>query len=204
MKHTISVLVENHFGAFDRIATMFSGKGFNLRSISIGETEIPDISRMTLVTDGDNQILDQIVKQLDRLIDTIKVIDLTSTYHVQRELALIKVSLQKATMEQIKNITDIFRGTIVDITNNSMTIEITGPPDKIDATLNVLMPFGIIEMARSGIVALTRGEQVKKTNKETGKMNPVWAWFGYDEPNYTYMKDGKKLLSELFLWLCIT
>jgi len=164
MKHTISVLVENHFGAFDRIATLFSGKGFNLRSISIGETEIPDISRMTVVTEGDNQILDQIIKQLDRLIDTIKVVDLTTAYHVERELALIKVSLQKATMEQIKNITDIFRGTIVDITNNSMTIEITGPPDKIDATVNVLMPFGIMEMGRSGMVVLTRGEQVKKNN----------------------------------------
>ena len=171
MKHTISVLVENHFGAFDRIATMFSGKGFNLQSISIGETEIPDISRMTVVTEGDNQILDQIVKQLDRLIDTIKVVDLTTAYHVQRELALIKVSLQKATMEQIKNINDIFRGNIVDITNNSMTIEITGPPDKIDATVNVLMPFGIIEMARSGIVALTRGEQIKKNSKEKTKKN---------------------------------
>ena len=113
----------------------------------------------------------RLVKQLDRLIDTIKVIDLTSAYHVERELALIKVSLQKGTMEQIKNITDIFRGTIVDITNNSMTIEITGPPDKIDATVNVLMPFGIMEMARSGIVALTRGEQVKKNNKEKIKKN---------------------------------
>lgn len=171
MKHTISVLVENHFGAFDRIATMFSGKGFNLRSISIGETEIPDISRMTVVTEGDNQIIDQIVKQLDRLIDTIKVIDLTSAYHVERELALIKISLQKGSMEQIKNINDIFRGNIVDITNNSITIEITGPPDKIDATVNVLMPFGIMEMARSGIVALTRGEQVKKNNKEKIKKN---------------------------------
>jgi acetolactate synthase-1/3 small subunit len=171
MKHTISVLVENHFGAFDRIATMFSGKGFNLTSISIGETEIPDISRMTVVTEGDNQILDQIIKQLDRLIDTIKVVDLTSVYHVQRELALIKVSLQKGSMEQIKNINDIFRGNIVDITNNSMTIEITGPPDKIDATVNVLMPFGIMEMARSGIVALTRGEQVKKNNKDKVKKN---------------------------------
>jgi acetolactate synthase-1/3 small subunit len=172
MKHTISVLVENHFGAFDRIATMFSGKGFNLTSISIGETEIPDISRMTVVTEGDNQILDQIIKQLDRLIDTIKVVDLTSVYHVQRELALIKVSLQKGSMEQIKNINDIFRGNIVDITNNSMTIEITGPPDKIDATINVLMPFGIMELARSGIVALTRGEQVKKNNnKEKTKKN---------------------------------
>jgi acetolactate synthase-1/3 small subunit len=165
MKHTISVLVENHFGAFDRVATLFSGKGFNLRSISIGETEIPEVSRMTIVTEGDVRILEQVIKQLDRLIDTLKVIDLTSVIHVERELALIKVSLENASMEQIKNITDIFRGNIVDITNNSMTIEITGPPDKIDATLNILMPFGVIEMARSGIVALTRGEQVKPKNK---------------------------------------
>ena len=164
MKHTISVLVENHFGAFDRVATLFSGKGFNLRSISIGETEIPEVSRMTIVTEGDARILEQVIKQLDRLIDTLKVVDLTSVIHVERELALIKVSLENASMEQIKNITDIFRGNIVDITNNSMTIEITGPPDKIDATLNILMPFGVIEMARSGIVALTRGEQVKPKN----------------------------------------
>jgi acetolactate synthase I/III small subunit len=165
MKHTISVLVENRFGAFDRVATLFSGKGFNLRSISIGETEIPDVSRMTIVTEGDARILEQVIKQLDRLIDTLKVVDLTSVIHVERELALIKVSLESASMEKIKNITDIFRGNIVDITSNLITIEVTGPPDKIDATVNVLMPFGIIEMARSGIVALVRGEQVKPKNK---------------------------------------
>jgi acetolactate synthase-1/3 small subunit len=120
---------------------------------------------MTIVTEGDVKILEQVIKQLDRLIDTLKVVDLTSVNHVERELALIKVSLENASMEKIKNITDIFRGNIVDITNNLITIEITGPPDKIDATTNVLMPYGIIEMARSGIVALTRGEQVKPKNK---------------------------------------
>lgn len=166
MKHTISVLVENHFGAFDRVATMFSGKGFNIRSISIGETEIAEISRMTIVTDGDDQIIDQVVKQLNRLIDTIKVVDLADTYHVERELALISIGLHKGSMEQIKNICDIFRGSIVDITNKSMIIEVTGPPDKIDAAINVLAPFGIKEMARSGIVALKRGEQLKIQKKE--------------------------------------
>lgn len=166
MKHTISVLVENHFGAFDRVATMFSGKGFNIRSISIGETEIAEISRMTIVTDGDDQIIDQVVKQLNRLIDTIKVVDLADTYHVERELALISIGLHKGSMEQIKNICDIFRGSIVDITNKSMMIEVTGPPDKIDAAINVLAPFGIKEMARSGIVALKRGEQLKIQKKE--------------------------------------
>jgi acetolactate synthase I/III small subunit len=166
MKHTISVLVENHFGAFDRVATMFSGKGFNIRSISIGETEISEVSRMTIVTEGDDQIIDQVVKQLNRLIDTIKVIDLAETHHVERELALIHVGIHKGSMEELKNICDIFRGNIVDITNKSMMIEITGPPDKIDAAVNVLAPFGIKEMARSGIVALKRGEQMKIQKKE--------------------------------------
>ena len=166
MKHTISVLVENHFGAFDRVATMFSGKGFNIRSISIGETEIAEVSRMTIVTEGDDQLIDQVVKQLNRLIDTIKVVDLAETYHVERELALITVGIHKGSMDEIKNICDIFRGNIVDITNKSMMIEITGPPDKIDAAINVLAPFGIKEMARSGIVALKRGEQLKIQKKD--------------------------------------
>ena len=141
MKHTISVLVENRFGAFDRVATMFSGKGFNIRSISIGETEIEEISRMTIVTEGDDKIIDQVVKQLNRLIDTIKVVDLTLTPHVERELALIKVSVPKGTLEEIKNINDIFRGNVVDITHRSVTIEVTGPPDKIDAAINLLSAF---------------------------------------------------------------
>jgi acetolactate synthase I/III small subunit len=166
MKHTISVLVENHFGAFDRVATMFSGKGFNITSISIGETEFAEVSRMTIVTEGDDQIIDQVVKQLNRLIDTIKVVDLAETLHIERELALITVGLHKGGMEEMKNICDIFRGNIVDITNKSLMLEITGPPEKIDAAINVLAPFGIKEMARSGIVALKRGEQMKIQKKE--------------------------------------
>jgi acetolactate synthase-1/3 small subunit len=166
MRHTISVLVENRFGAFDRVATMFSGKGFNIISISIGETEVADVSRMTIVTNGEDQIIDQVVKQLNRLIDTIKVVDLSETYHVERELVILNVGIHKGTMEEIKNICDIFRGNIVDITNKSMMIEITGPPDKIDAAINVFAPFGIKELARSGVVALKRGEQVKIQKKE--------------------------------------
>jgi len=166
MRHTISVLVENRFGAFDRVATMFSGKGFNINSISIGETEVSEVSRMTIVTDGEDQIIDQVVKQLNRLIDTIKVIDLSETYHVERELVLLNIGIHKGSMEEIKNICDIFRGNIVDITNKSMMIEITGPPDKIDAAINVFAPFGIKELARSGVVALKRGEQVRQQKKE--------------------------------------
>jgi len=166
MRHTISVLVENRFGAFDRVATMFSGKGFNITSISIGETEVAEVSRMTIVTDGEDQIIDQVVKQLNRLIDTIKVVDLSETYHVERELALLTIGIHKGSMEEIKNICDIFRGNIVDITNKSMMIEITGPPDKIDAAINVFAPFGIKELARSGVVAIKRGEQVRIQKKE--------------------------------------
>lgn len=171
MKRTITILLENRFGAFDRVATMFSGKGFNISSISIGETEIAEISRMTIVTEGDNKIIDQIIKQLNRLIDTVKVVDLTDVYHIERELALIAVNYQKGSMEEIKNICDIFRGNIVDINNKSMMIEITGPPEKINAAVNVLMPFGIKEMARSGTVALKRGEQLKEAKKEYVQTN---------------------------------
>jgi acetolactate synthase I/III small subunit len=164
MRHTISVLVENTFGAFDRVATMFSAKGFNIHSISIGETELSDISRMTIVTSGDKPLIDQIVKQLNRLIDTIKVTELTGQAKTERELALITVSFIKGGIEEIKNINDIFRGKIVDINNKTMMLEVTGPPEKIDAIINVLMPFGIIEMARSGTVALKRGEQIRPKN----------------------------------------
>jgi len=166
MKHIISVLLENRFGAFNRVATMFSGKGFNIQSISIGETETPDISRMTLVTSGDDKIIEQVVKQLNRLIDTIKVIDLTSSPTIVRELALISVFYQKGTRAEIMNICEIFRGNVVDINNKTLTLEITGPPDKIDAAINVLMPYGIKEIARSGTVALKRGEQIKEYRKE--------------------------------------
>jgi acetolactate synthase-1/3 small subunit len=166
MKHTISILVENSFGAFDRIATMFSAKGFNMHSLSVGDTEIRDISRMTIVTSGEDQIIAQVVKQLNRLVDTIKVVDLTEKERTERELALISVSYQSASLQELKNINDIFRGKVVDINNKTITLEITGPPAKVNAAVNVLMPYGIVEMARSGTVALSRGVQKKAQKKE--------------------------------------
>ena len=166
MRHTITVLVENTFGAFDRVATMFSAKGFNIDSISIGETEIREISRMTIVTRGDDKIIDQVVKQLNRLIDTIKVVDLTEHERVERELALISVNYQRGSLEEIKNVCDIFRGNVVDINSQFITVEVTGPPAKINAVVEVLSPFGIKEMARSGTVALRRGERAKPQKKE--------------------------------------
>ena len=166
MRHTISVLCENQFGAFNRIVTMFSGKGFNVRSMSIGETENPEISRMTIVTEGDDKIIEQVVKQLNRLIDTIKIVDLSKQAMVQRELALITVFYQKGNRGEIIDICEIFRGNIVDINTKTLMLEITGPPDKIDAVINVLMPYGIKEIARSGNVVLKRGEQIKKAVAE--------------------------------------
>ena len=169
MKRTITVLVENTFGAFDRVATMFSGKGFNIHSISIGRTEIDEVSRMTIVTEGNDQILDQVTKQLNRLIDTIKVVDLSNVPKTLRELALIKINYEHDSLKEIKNLGDIFRGKVVDINNKSVTIEITGPPEKIEAAVNVFHPFGIVEMARSGTVALKRGEQLKEVKRKKSK-----------------------------------
>lgn len=162
MKHIISVLAENKFGSFNRVVTMFSAKGFNIQSMSIGETEDPEVSRMTIVTTGDDQLIEQIVKQLNRLIETLKVTELSYQSRVERELALITVYYQKGTRSEIIDVCDIFRGKIVDINNKTVMVEITGPPDKIDAAVNVLSPFGIKEIARSGTVALKRGEQISK------------------------------------------
>jgi len=170
MKHTISILLENRFGAFDRVANLFSGKGFNLHSITIGETEIKDVMRMTIVTSGDEQIVGQVLKQLNRLVDTLKVVDLSEHERTERELALITVSYQKGNLQDLKNICDIFRGKIVDINNKSIMFEITGPPAKINAAVNVLMPYGIKEMARTGTVALKRGEQI---NMPKSDLEPV-------------------------------
>lgn len=159
MKRVISVLLENRFGSFNRVTTMFSGKGFNLHSISVGKTEHPDISRMTIVTSGDNKIIDQVIKQLNRLIDTLKVIDLSEENFVERELALISVQVKKGTRQEITELCNIFQGKVVDITANALTLEITGPPEKIDAAINLLSEYTLKEVARSGVIALKRSEQ---------------------------------------------
>ncbi|OGR30446.1 MAG: acetolactate synthase small subunit, partial [Desulfuromonadales bacterium GWC2_61_20] len=128
MKHTISVLVENEFGVLSRVAGLFSGRGFNIESLSVAPTLDPSISRMTIVTTGDDQILEQITKQLNKLIDTIKVIDFTGADFVERELVLIKVTAEEGTRAEVLRIADIFRGKIVDVTARSYTVELTGAP----------------------------------------------------------------------------
>ena len=159
MKHTISVLVENEFGVLSRIAGLFSGRGFNINSLSVAPTLDPSISRMTIVTSGDDQILEQINKQLNKLIDTIKIIDYTSEKQpsVERELALIKVNAEESTRAEVMRVVDIFRGKVIDVTPKSYTLEVMGAPDKIDAIIEILRPIGIKELVRTGPAVLGRG-----------------------------------------------
>lgn len=159
MKHTISVLVENEFGVLARVAGLFSGRGFNIESLSVAPTLEPDTSRMTIVTRGDDRILEQITKQLNKLISTIKVVDFTDEEYVERELALIKVSAESDSRAEVLRIVDIFRAKVVDVTPRSYTVEITGAPAKIDAVLALLTPMGIKEIVRSGPVVIGRGSK---------------------------------------------
>ena len=156
MEHTISVLVENHFGVLAKISGLFSARGFNIRSLSVGETEAADLSRMTIVVDADDKILDQVKKQLNKLVDVHKVMDLTGSASVERELVFVKVNRTQK-MSEIVQIADLFRGKVIDIAPESMVIELTGGTDKVEAFINLLRPFGIIEIARTGKVAMGRG-----------------------------------------------
>jgi acetolactate synthase I/III small subunit len=160
MRHTISILVENEFGVLARVAGMFSGRGYNIESLSVAETMDPTVSRITLVTRGEDQVLEQIEKQLNKLIAVIKVIDFTNTAHVERELVLIKVGVDERSRGEIVNIVDIFRGNIIDVSRRSYVIEVTGTEDKIDALIELLKPIGIKEIVRTGKVAMFRGTRL--------------------------------------------
>ena len=157
MRHTINVLVENEFGVLARVAGLFSGRGFNIESLSVAETLDPSISTMTIVTRGDDQVLEQITKQLNKLVSVIKVTDLLGKEYVAREMVLVKVAAKTETRAEILNITDIFRGKVVDVSPKNYTIEVTGDVEKIKAFLELLKPMGIKEVARTGQVALVRG-----------------------------------------------
>ena len=157
MRHTISVLVENEFGVLSRVSGLFSGRGFNIESLSVAPTMEEGISRMTLVTSGDDRVLEQINKQLNKLISTIKVVDFTTEDYVERELALIKVNAETDSRAEVLRAVDIFRAKVVDVTAKSYTIEITGAPVKINALLELLRPMGIKEVVRSGPVVIGRG-----------------------------------------------
>lgn len=156
MKHTISVLVENRFGVLARIAGLFSGRGYNIDSLSVAETIDPTVSRMTIVAHGDDRVIEQITKQLNKLVDVIKVQEYGGDEALERELVLVKVHSTAHTRPEVMQIVDIFRGKIVDVGHTCVTVELTGTEDKVEALLDLLKPFGIKELVRTGKIAIAR------------------------------------------------
>jgi acetolactate synthase-1/3 small subunit len=163
MRHTISVLVENKFGVLSRVAGLFSGRGYNIESLSVGETIDPQISVMTIVTTGDDWVIEQITKQLNKLIDVIKVVDLTELDHVEREMILLKVAPKPENKAEVLRIAEIFRGRVVDSSPNTYTVEITGDEKKIEAFIELMKPMGIKEFVRTGKIAIAREIMKKKS-----------------------------------------
>jgi acetolactate synthase I/III small subunit len=159
-QHTFAVLVENKFGVLGRITGLFSARGFNIESLSVAVTEDPTVSRITLVTEGDEKILEQVNKQLNRLIDVIKVTDLSEESHVDRELVLIKVHAEAESRAEVLRLADIFRAKIVDVTSKTYILEVTGDEGKIRALIELLKPLGIKEVVRTGKIAIARGNRV--------------------------------------------
>lgn len=159
MRHTITVLVENKFGVLSRISGLFSGRGYNIESLSVNKTLEEGISIMTIVTTGDDAIVEQIIKQLRKLVNVLKVRDVSQMEHIEREMMLVKVRTEKTNRSEIFNIISTFRGKTIDITNNSLVVEITGASDKLMAFVKVLEPYGIIEVVRTGAIALSRGSK---------------------------------------------
>ncbi|MBI1977917.1 MAG: acetolactate synthase small subunit [Candidatus Omnitrophica bacterium] len=164
MKHTVSVLVENHFGVLARVAGLFSARGFNIDSLAVGETEDPTVSRMTIVAHGDDRVIEQIMKQLNKLIDVIKVQDLTNEDMIDRELVLIKVGTTAASRNEVMQIVNTFRAKMLDVKPSWITIEVTGNEGKIDALLELLRPFGLKEVVRTGSIALSRKSALSVSN----------------------------------------
>ncbi|MBI4006505.1 MAG: acetolactate synthase small subunit [Gammaproteobacteria bacterium] len=159
MRHILSLLLENEAGALSRVAGLFSARAFNIESLTVAPTEDPTVSRMTLVTSGSDEIMEQITKHLNKLIDVIKVIDLNDSRHIERELLLIKLVAKNNNREEIKRLVDIFRGRIIDVTENTYTIEMTGNGEKVDAFIETLDKKIILEVVRSGISGISRGDK---------------------------------------------
>ena len=157
MRHVISILVENKVGVLARITGLISGRGFNIDSLAVGETENPAISRITIIVRGDDAILEQVRKQIGKVIDVIKVIDFTNEEFVERDLMLLKVNCPIGKRGEIIEIVDIFRGKIVDVGQKDLIIEIAGTEDKLEAMLSLLRPYGIKELVRTGSIAIARG-----------------------------------------------
>jgi acetolactate synthase I/III small subunit len=159
MRHIISILIENESGALSRVAGLFSARGYNIESLTVAPTEDPSLSRMTLVTRGNEDIIEQITKQLNKLIDVVKLIDLADSVHIERELMMIKIKTNEQMRDEIRSMTDIFRGKIIDVTPTTYIVEMTGPSEKLDAFIAAVDPDTIIEVVRSGPTGISRGEK---------------------------------------------
>lgn len=159
MRHILSLLLENEAGALSRVAGLFSARGYNIEALTVAPTEDPSVSRMTIVTRGDERVIEQITKQLNKLIDVIKLMDISEADHIERELMLLKVRAKGSEREEVKRLVDIFRGRIIDVTASSYVIEMTGTSPKLDAFLTNLAADQIIEVVRSGPTGILRGER---------------------------------------------
>jgi len=157
-KHTISVLVENRFGVLARVAGLFSGRGYNIESLCVAPTTDPTVSQMTIVTAGDDRIIEQVTKQLNKLIDVIKVTDMMGKDVIEREMMLVRVSAEREKRDEILRIATIFKARVVDVGPKAITLEVTGTDDKIDAVLRILKPLGVRELVRTGMLAMVRAE----------------------------------------------
>lgn len=159
MRHIISILLENESGALSRVAGLFSARAYNIESLTVAPTDDPTLSRMTIVTSGTEEIIEQITKQLNKLVDVVKLLDLTEDPHIDRELMLAKVQATGDARSEVKRLTDIFRGSIIDVTDTTYTVELTGNGDKLDAFLTALSSITIHEVVRSGVIGISRGEK---------------------------------------------
>ncbi|MDR2244646.1 MAG: acetolactate synthase small subunit [Burkholderiales bacterium] len=160
MRHILSILVENEAGALSRVAGLFSARGYNIESLTVAATEDETLSRMTIITAGSDDVIEQITKQLNKLVEVVKVVDLTDGSHIERELMLAKVRASGKDREEMKRMADIFRGSIVDVTEKCYTIELTGTSEKLDAFLQALEPGVLLETVRTGASGIGRGERI--------------------------------------------
>lgn len=159
MRHIISLLLENESGALSRVANLFSARGYNIEALSVAPTDDDSVSRMTVVTTGTDEIIEQITKQLNKLVDVIKLVDLTEAAHIEREMMLVKVKFQKGESTDLKHLADVFRGHVIDASSCTYTIELTGDGNKLNAFLNNLSDYEVVEVVRSGPLGIARGER---------------------------------------------
>ena len=159
MRHIISILMENEAGALSRVAGLFSARGYNIESLTVAPTEDPSLSRMTLVTRGTDEVIEQITKQLNKLIDVVKLMDMAGGPHIEREMMLIKVRAVNGGRDELKRLADIFRGKVIDVTDTVYTVELTGTGDKLDAFVKAVEQSDIVEVVRSGVTGIARGDK---------------------------------------------